>query len=185
MSKPTPSALAQHELASDITELSRGGFVMLGPDHLHELNEMVRMIKPGGRILLIADGPPGTIDLLHCFVGALQAVVPDFLGVPGDQASQELRVSDPDAMRQAMIEAGLKDVTVFKSSTQHLDFKTGRERWDWVLRDYPVTTALAEDLTDQQRETMRHVLDGMLRECSEDDGSEVLVHSIDIAMGMK
>lgn len=186
MFKATPSASVEREevLASQ-EGTGRGGFVMLGPDYPHKLREMVRMTRPGGRILLIAYGSPETVDFLHCFVAALRAVLTDFLGVPGGHAPRELEASGPDAMRQRMIEAGLKDVTVFTSSTQHLDFKNEQERWDWVLSDYPVTATLIAELTDEQQETVRHVLDGMLRECSDGDGPEVLVSSVDIGIGTK
>ncbi|MEX0875456.1 MAG: hypothetical protein WD646_01865 [Actinomycetota bacterium] len=188
MSKATQSTPIEREEGLAPREgpgRGRGGFVMLGPDHPHALHEMVRLTRPGGRVLLIAYGSPGTVDFLHCFVGAFQAVIPDFLGVADDHAPREHQAPDPEAMRRGMIGAGLKDVTVLTSSAEPLEFNTGQERWDWVLHDYAVTATLTADLTDEQRDTVRHVLDGILRECAESDGPEVLVNSVDIGIGTK
>jgi ubiquinone/menaquinone biosynthesis C-methylase UbiE len=54
--------------------------VMLVPDQAQALREMVRVTKPGGRLLLIASGDPGEFEALHVFVSAARAVVPEFEG---------------------------------------------------------------------------------------------------------
>ena len=57
------------DLADDTFDLSGSQFgVMLVPDQPRALREMVRVTKPGGRVLLIAYGPPAEIEFLHFFV---------------------------------------------------------------------------------------------------------------------
>jgi len=73
--------------------------VMLVPDQVGALREMVRVTRPEGRVVLIAYGDPARFEALQFFVAALQAVVPGFEGLPDDPPPLEFQVSDPDVMR--------------------------------------------------------------------------------------
>ena len=139
--------------------------VMLVPDQPRALREMVRVTKPGGRVLVIAYGPPAELEFLQLFIGALQAVVPDFPGLPDDPPPLEFQVSDPEVLRQRLTDAGLKDVRV-EPSAERPAFRSGQEMWDWVLYGNPIPGMLVADLTEEQHATIRQVLDGMLRERS-------------------
>src|SRR5215207_974172 len=69
------------DIADNTYDLTGSQFgVMLVPDQAQALREMVRVTKPGGRVLLIAYGNPDEVEALHFFVGAVQAVVPEFEG---------------------------------------------------------------------------------------------------------
>jgi ubiquinone/menaquinone biosynthesis C-methylase UbiE len=159
--------------------------VMLVPDQPLALREMARVTKPGGRVLLIAYGSPTEIDFLQFFVGALQAVVPDFEGIPDDPPPLEFQVADPEVLSQRLGGAGLKDVDVDTSVKEKLEFRTGQDMWNWVLGSNPIATMLTGDLTEQQKSTMRDVLDGMLRERSGDNGAAILTAPLNIGIGTK
>ena len=75
--------------------------VMLVPDQPRALREMVRVTKPGGRVLVIAYGPPAELEFLQFFISALQAVAPDFAGLPDDPPPLEFQVSDQEVLRTA------------------------------------------------------------------------------------
>jgi len=173
------------ELEDDSFDVTGSQFgVMLVPDQPRALREMVRVTKPGGRVLLIAYGSPLGIEFLHFFIGALKSVVPDFAGLPDDPPPLEFQVSDPAVLRQRLVDAGLKDVRV-ETSAERVEFKTGQEMWDWVLHSNPIAGMLTADLSEKQQATMRQVLDGMLRERSGGNGSAVLTSPVNIGIGTK
>ena len=70
--------------------------VMLVPDQPRAFREMVRVTKPGGRVLVIAYGSPAEFESLQIFISALKTVPPDFEGLPDDPPPLEFQVSDPD-----------------------------------------------------------------------------------------
>ena len=158
--------------------------VMLVPDQQRALREMVRVTKPGGRVLVIAYGFPAELEFLQFFISALKAVAPEFPGIPDDPAPLEFQVSDPDVLRQRLTDAGLKDVRVERTA-ERPEFASGQEMWDWVLNGNPIPGMLVADLTEDQRARLRQILDGMLRERAGANGRAVLTNAVNIGIGMK
>ena len=129
--------------------------VMLVPDQPRALREMVRVTRPGGRVLVIAYGAPAEIEFLHFFIAALQAVDPDFAGVPMNPPPLEFQVADPAVLHQRLTGAGLKDVTV-ETVTETLEFRSGQHMWDWVLNSNPIAGMLVADLSEAQKADVRY-----------------------------
>lgn len=159
--------------------------VMLVPDQPLALREMARVTKPGGRVLLIAYGSPEEFETLQWFIAALQAVVPDFKGLPDDPPPLDFQVADPEVMRQRLIDAGLKDVVVDTSHEERVEFRSGQQMWDWVLNSNPIAGMIVGDLTPEQQVTVREVLDRMIRERSGGHGPAVLTAPLNIGVGQK
>jgi ubiquinone/menaquinone biosynthesis C-methylase UbiE len=159
--------------------------VMLVPDQAQALREMVRVTKPGGRVLLIAYGDPGKFEAFHVFVSAVQAVVPEFEGPAEDEPMLEFQVADPEVLRQRLVDAGLRDVIVDTTNQERIRVRTGQELWDWTLGSNPIPNMLLADLTDQQRDDIKHVLDGMVRERSGTSDTAVLTAPLNIGVGTK
>jgi ubiquinone/menaquinone biosynthesis C-methylase UbiE len=158
--------------------------VMLVPDQPRALREMVRVTKPGGRVVVIAYGFPAELEFLHFFIGALKAVSPEFPGIPDDPPPLEFQVSDPEVLRRRLADAGLKDVRVERTGERPA-FSSGAEMWDWTLYGNPIPGMLVADLTEEQRATLPQVLDGMLRERAGADGRATLANRVNIAVGVK
>ena len=146
---------------------------------------MVRVTKPGGRVLLIAYGNPAEFEALHIFISAAQAVVPEFEGPAEDEPLLEFQVADPDVMRQRLVNAGLSDVTVNTSHQERITVRTGQQLWDWCLGGNPIPGMLVANLTDRQRADIIQVLDGMVRERSGGNGPAVLTAPLNIGIGTK
>ena len=157
--------------------------VMLVADQAGALREMVRVTKPGGRVLVIAYSFPAELEFLQLFVGALTAIAPDFPGLPDDPPPLEFQVSDPGVLRRRLIDAGLKSVRVERTAERPA-FASGQEMWDWVMYGNPIPGALVADLTEEQRVRLRHVLDGMVRERTGANGRAVLTNAVNVAIGI-
>jgi ubiquinone/menaquinone biosynthesis C-methylase UbiE len=175
-------ALELDDHSFDLTASQFG--VMLVPNQELALREMVRVTKPGGRVLLIAYGALDEIEFLHFFIGALQAIDPGFAGLPESSPPLEFQVSDPELLRTRLANAGLREVTV-STVTEKLGFRSGQELWNWVLFGNPIAGLLTSHLTAEQKVDVRRVLDGMLRERSSDGGPAVLTNPVHIGIGTK
>ncbi len=174
------------DLPDDSYDVTGSQFgVMLVPDQAQALREMVRVTRPGGRVLLIAYGDPGQYQALHFFISAVQVVVPEFEGPADDEPMLEFQVADPDVLRQRLIDAGLRDVVVDTGHQERITVATGRELWDWTLGGNPIPGELIADLSDGQHEDIVRVLDGMIRERSGGAGPLVLTAPLNIGVGTK
>ena len=175
-------ALDLPDSSFDVTGSQFG--VMLVPDQSRALREMVRVTKPGGRVLVIAYGSPAEFETLQVFISALKAVAPDFPGLPDDPPPLEFQVADPDVFRQRLTDAGLKDVRIERTA-ERPPFASGQEMWDWVLYGNPIPGMLVADLSEDQRTRLRQVLDGMLRERAGANGRAALTNAVNIGIGTK
>lgn len=175
-------ALDLEEATFDVTGSQFG--VMLVPEQPLALREMVRVTKPGGRVLVIAYGAPSEIEFLQFAIAALQAVMPDFAGLPDDPPPLEFQLSDPQVLRTRLIDAGLNNVRV-EASAERPAFSSGQEIWDWIMFGNPIAGMLVADLTEEQQATVRQVLDGMLRERLGENGTAVLNNPVNIGIGTK
>jgi ubiquinone/menaquinone biosynthesis C-methylase UbiE len=174
------------DLPDDTYDITGSQFgVMLVPDQPQALREMVRVTRPGGRVLLIAYGNPGEFEALHFFISAVQAVVPEFEGPAEDEPMLEFQVADPDVLRQRLTDAGLTDVTVDTSHQERITVRTGQQLWIWCLGGNPIPSMLVSDLTDGQRADIIRVLDGMVRERAGGTGPAVLTAPLNIGVGTK
>ena len=158
--------------------------VMLVPDQPRALREMVRVTKPGGRVLLIAYGSPAELEFLQLFIGALSVVAPDFAGLPDDPPPLEFQVSDPEVLRRRLTEAGLRNVRVERTAERPA-FGSGQEMWDWVVHGNPIPGMLVADLEEERQARLRQVLDGMLRERSGGNGPAILTNAVHVGIGIK
>jgi ubiquinone/menaquinone biosynthesis C-methylase UbiE len=173
------------DLEDDTFDIAASQFgVMLFPDLPRGLREMTRVTKPGGKVVLVVYGPPPTIDFLRFFLGAMQAVVPGFTGLPNDPPPLPFQVSDPVVLRQRLADAGLTDIRV-EQGAEELEFQTGQQLWNWVTNSNPIAVGLISDLTDEQRDSVIRTLDGMLRERAGGDGTATLTNPVHIGIGTK
>ena len=174
------------EIEDDTFDVTGSQFgVMLVPDQPLALREMVRVTKPGGRVLLIAYGSPDKFETMQFFIAALQVVVPDFEGLPDDPPPLEFQVADPNVLRQRLADAGLRNVTVDTTHEERVEFGSGQEMWSWVLGSNPIAGMIVGDLAEEQQATMLQVLDGMIHDRAAGNGRTGLTAPLNIGVGTK
>lgn len=146
---------------------------------------MVRVTRPGGRVLVTAYGDPSRFEALGFFVSAIQVVVPEFEGPSEDEPMLAFQVADPEILRRRLLDAGLTDVSVDTSHQERVQFRTGQQVWNWCLGSHPVPNLLVADLTEGQHADVIAVLDGMVRERADAHGYAALTAPLSIGVGTK
>ncbi|USZ71743.1 class I SAM-dependent methyltransferase [Natronosalvus halobius] len=158
--------------------------VMLFPDLPRGLDELTRVTRPGGRVLLVTMGPPAEIEFLQFFLGAVKAAVPGFAGLPSDPPPLPFQVADPEKLHEKLSDAGLTKIRV-ETTNHRLAFHSGAQLWDWVTASNPIGAGLVADLTAEQQDAARTVLDDKLSERSDGSGPAVLNNTVNIGIGTK
>lgn len=187
LSSATARVMDAHDLDLDDDQFDVTGSqfgVMLVPDQALALREMVRVTRPGGRVLLIAYGSPADFDALQLFVAALQTVTPDFEGLP-EPPPLEFQVSDPAVLRERLEAAGLRDVHVDTAHEERIELSTGQEAWDWMFYSNPITDMILEDVGEADRARIRASLDELIRDRVDAAGVAVLTAPLNIGWGYK
>ncbi|MCG5481143.1 alpha/beta fold hydrolase [Sinorhizobium alkalisoli] len=160
--------------------------VMLFPDMPRGIREMARVVRPGGRVLVIAYGDPHRIDFLAFLIGAVQSVRPEFNGPPMDPPPLPFQLSDPERLVRELKTAGLKHVNV-ETITESTAFRSGAELWDWIAWSNPIVEEVLGSIAlgDGERGVIRQTLDRLVRERAGGDGSAILSNPVNIGIGTK
>jgi len=176
-------ALALEDASFDMAGSQFG--VMLFPDMPKGVAEMARVVRPGGRVVMIAYGDPHAIDFIGFFVAAVRTVRPDFDGPPNDPPPLPFQLQDPERLVRELQAAGLADATV-ETITETTAFRSGDELWEWVIWSNPLPGALLDelDLSGDERASVRQALEGLVR--SRAAGSTALLtNPVNIGIGTK
>lgn len=158
--------------------------VMLFPDLPRALGEMVRVVRPGGRVLMVAYGPPAEVGFLGLFLTAMKQAVPDFEGLPSDPPPLPFQVSDPEILRKRMLEAGLREVNI-ETTTERLDFASGAEAWNWITNSNPIPAGIVGGLEPDTRERVRSELGALVRKRAGGGAAARVEAAVHIAVGSR
>lgn len=160
--------------------------VMLFPDMPRAIREMTRVVRPGGRVLMIAYGAPQRIEFFQFFVAAIQSVAPEFHGPPMDPPPLPFQLQDPERLRTELQHAGLKNVRV-EQITEKLEFATGQQLWDWLVNSNPIAGHLLGELnlTPEQTHHIRDDLERRIRSRAGASPRAVLTNPVNIGVGTK
>jgi ubiquinone/menaquinone biosynthesis C-methylase UbiE len=160
--------------------------VMLFPDMPTGISEMVRIVKPNGRVLMTVYGDPHKIEFFGFFVEALQSVRPEFNGPSMDPLPLPFQLQDPEKLRREMIKAGLKDVSI-ETITETTAFQTGTDLWDWLVSSNPIVEMVLDSLklTTEEISVTQQTLEHLVRERAGGSGPAALTSPINIGIGTK
>lgn len=176
------------QFADDTFDVAGSQFgVMLFPDMPKAVREMVRVVKPGGRVLINAYGDPEEIEFLSFLVTAVQSVRPGFDGPPADPPPLEFQLADPDKLRRALTAAGLKDVKV-ETITETTEHETGKDLWEWLVCSNPIVECILSgmlNLTDDERRVVQQNLDKRVHERAAGSRAAKLTNPVNIGVGTK
>lgn len=154
--------------------------VSLFPDLEGGLRELVRVTRPGGRVLIVTFGPVHKAEFIAFFLGALRATS-DSVPAPPDPMPP-FRLADPTTFQETLTGVGLRDVRV-ETATWEMSFESVDHLLEMVLTSNPIAGQLTAGLTDAQFGQARRVLDGMLRERSGGEPGAVLHADMRIGLG--
>lgn len=178
-----------HELELDDNSFDLAGSqfgVMLFPDMPKGISEMVRVVKPGGRVLMNVYGDPHKIEFLGFLVSAVQSVRPDFNGPPMDPPPLPFQLADPERLRREFATAGLKNIEVetITETTEHI---TGKDLYEWLVWSNPIVEMVlgSLNLTNKERGVIQQTLETMVRERTGGSGVAKLTNPVNIGVGTK
>jgi len=176
------------QFADDTFDVAGSQFgVMLFPDMPKAVHEMVRVIKPGGKVLISAYGDPKEIEFLRFLVTAVQSVRPEFNGPPADPPPLEFQLADPDKLGRALTAAGLKDVSV-ETITETTEHATGKDLWEWLLYSNPIVGCILTgmlNLTDDERRAVQQNLGRLVRHRAAGSRVAKLTNPVNVGVGTK
>jgi ubiquinone/menaquinone biosynthesis C-methylase UbiE len=175
------------ELEDGVFDIAGSQFgVMLFPDMPEGFREMARVVRPGGRVLVIAYGNPHQIDFLNFFVRAVAAVRPGFEGPTDDPPPLPFQLQDPHRLERELLSAGLTDVNVV-TITESTAFRTGKELWEWILWSNPIVEEVLreEGISPNEWPAIEQAMEVLVRERAGKHGSAVLTNPINIGIGTR
>lgn len=156
------TALELDDAAFDVAVSMNG--VSLFPDIGAGLNEMSRVTRPGGQVMVVTFGPLPQVEFIAFWLGALRTTLGEAMPAPPDPLPP-FRLADPAAMEATLLQAGLHDPRV-DTVTWETPFHSAEHLIDMILTSNPIAGQLTAGLTEDQVAQVRQVVDGMLRERS-------------------
>ena len=160
--------------------------VMLFPDLPKGIREMTRVVKPGGRVLMIVYGDPQKIEFFGFFVAAIQSVRPAFVGPSMNPPPLPFQLQEPQRLRRELTNAGLSDIKI-ETITETTAFQTGIELWNWLIWSNPIVEAVLGQLSlsSDERQIIQRSLEELVRERAKGNGPAKLTNPINIGIGTK
>lgn len=174
-------------LEADTFDMAGSQFgVMLFPDMPRGIREMARVVRPVGRVLMIAYGDPHEIEFLGFLVTAIRCVRPDFDGPPVDPPPLPFQLRSPERLRDELAAARLCDISV-ETITEVTEFDSGTALWDWLVSSNPIVETILAGLAldNDERSEVRRALDTMISDRTGGAATARLSNPVHIGIGTK
>ena len=159
--------------------------VMLFPDMPRGIREMGRVVKPGGRVLVLAYGDPGRIEFLAFLLRALHSVRPGF-ALPDDPPPLPFQLRDPERLRREFAAAGLRAIEI-DTVVEPMRFENGRALWRWLVSSNPIVESVLGglELTESERGLVSETLERLVRERAGGQAAAEITAPINVGIGTK
>lgn len=163
----------------DVTVSCNG--ISLFTDLAAGLREAVRVTRPGGEVAIVTFGPLPEVEFVAFFLGAVRTAAGEGLALPPGPLPP-FRLADPSLLTAALEDVGLRDVTV-ETLSWDTTF-TGVDHFLQVVRSSnPIAGQLLAALPADQRDEVREVVTGMLRQRTGAGSQAVLHNRVHLARG--
>jgi ubiquinone/menaquinone biosynthesis C-methylase UbiE len=175
------------DLEDDSFDMAGSQFgVMLFADMPRGIREMARVVRPGGRVLMVAYGDVRRIDFLGFFIEAVRAVRPPFSGPPLDPPPLPFQLQNPARLRNELAKAGLAQIRV-DTITETTEFRSGGDLWDWIVWSNPIVEDVLRslELSSAERATIKQTVGEMFRRRADDGRVARLSNPVNIGLGTK
>lgn len=149
--------------AFDVTTTQNGITMAPSPLLARALEEMVRVTRPGGTVLVAAFGPMREAEFLTTFFAGLQATVPGFEAPSMSAPPPPFQLADLEVFVRVMSEAGLHDVSV-ERVTWEMPVSSGAELWNEATSSNPIAAQLVASLDEAQHNEVLDALDTALQQ---------------------
>lgn len=174
------TALELEDDSFDVSVSQNG--VSLFPDIHQGLAEMVRVTRPGGKVLISAFGPMERAGFVTAFIEAVKIAAPE-LPLPGpEDPPLAFQVADPAEMRRMLEEAGLQDVRV-EQITEVTTFGSPQRYWDTLVNSNPIPAGLTGQLSEDQRSVALEAIEETLAERPAEDGCGSVATEMNVGIG--
>lgn len=155
--------------------------VSLFPDLTGGLDELVRVTRSGGEVVIGTFGPLPEVEFIAFLFGALKAAAPEVVPSP-DGPLPPFRLADATVFADTLRSAGLRDVSV-TPVTWETRFDSVDDFLAFGMHGNPIPKQLSARLSDEQSAEVRQIIDGMLRERSGGEAGATLRNSMRIGRG--
>lgn len=155
--------------------------IMLFPDRARGLREMARVVKAGGRGVMVVLGPAPRVEIIALFFEAMMKVVRGF--TPPRQSPLFCLQHLADLKRE-MEEAGFSEVTV-EPFDAWIAVESGEQLWQTITAGAPAVAGMLRPLQEAQRAEVRRELIAKVRSRAGDAGPTRFTMAFNIGVGVK
>lgn len=153
--------------------------IMLFPDRARGLAEMARVLREGGKGLMVTLGPPPEVEPFGLFLGALREAVPGF---EPPRASPLFCLADPGVLRDEMEQAGFSSVEAGPFAAS-MAVESPGSLWGPLVAGAPAAEGILRSLPEDRVRAAREAYEAKLRERAGGDGPFTLTLTFNIGIG--
>ncbi|MGA7672675.1 MAG: methyltransferase domain-containing protein [Nitrolancea sp.] len=174
-------ALAVKDDSFDISASQFG--VMLFADPRRGVQEMVRVTKPGGQILIVVFGSRTDADTAHFVQACLRSAFPGFRAAQYGGGAHRAGFGDAEVLRRTLVDVGLAGVRV-ETLHQRRIYRSSDDVWN-LMTSNVAGDKLITGLTTEQRVDLKRTMEEEFLMVTRGSGPATFVNLVNVGIGVK